>query len=88
MGGDDSRPLGSIGSMAPQLHPLFEAVRLHIRDGRLPQAKAAADRLLAAEACPDAVRLARALARAPGGVEGCLVLGMALREQKRLVDSE
>ena len=68
---------------------MLEAVRLHIRTGRLYEAKEAATRLLVSpRSSGTAVALGRALECGPGGVEGRLVLGLALREQGRASEAE
>src|SRR5215468_3097992 len=68
-----------------EARPVLEAVRLHIRHGRLYEAAA---RLLVSPASGAAVALGRALECTPTGVEGRLVLGLALREQRRAVEAE
>ena len=71
------------------VRPLLEAVRAHIRNGRLYEAKEAAARLLVSPPSAAAsVALGRALESAATGVEGRLVLGLALREQGRPGDAE
>lgn len=71
------------------VRPLLEAVRLHIRDGRLYEAKEAAAGLLMSPASAGAaVALGRALECAAAGVEGRLILGLALREQQRAAEAE
>jgi predicted O-linked N-acetylglucosamine transferase (SPINDLY family) len=71
------------------VRPLLEAVRAHIRKGRLYEAKEAAARLLVSPAsAAAAVALGRALESVATGVEGRLVLGLALREQGRPGDAE
>lgn len=68
--------------------PAVEAVRRHIRNGRLHEAKVAA-KLLSADAAAGAMlALGRSLECAAGGVAGRLVLGVALREQARLAEAE
>jgi protein O-GlcNAc transferase len=78
------RPAGRQAGAQPLL---LEAVRQHIRGGRLYEAKEAATALLAATA-EGVVALGRALEAAPAGVEGRLVLGLALREQGRPAEAE
>ena len=69
--------------------PLLEAARQHIREGRLYEAKEAATGMLArSPAQGTVVALGRALECAGTGVEGRLVLGLALREQGRPADAE
>jgi len=71
------------------VRPLLEAVRLHIRNGRLYEAKEAAAGLLVSPASAGAaVALGRALECAAAGVEGRLILGLALREQARAAEAE
>src|SRR5215510_1520481 len=71
------------------VRPLLEVVRAHIRNGRLYEAKEAAARLLVSPPSAAAtVALGRALESAATGVEGRLVLGLALREQGRPGDAE
>jgi protein O-GlcNAc transferase len=68
---------------------LVEAVRSHIRNGRLYEAKEAAASLLVSPPSTVAVvALGRALECAAAGVEGRLVLGLALREHGRAADAE
>jgi predicted O-linked N-acetylglucosamine transferase (SPINDLY family) len=69
---------------------LLQAVRAHIRDRRLHDAKAAAAGLLRADdrSGPALVALGRALEPGPGAVEGRLVLGLALREGNRAAEAE
>jgi protein O-GlcNAc transferase len=69
--------------------PLLEAARQHIREGRLYEAKEAAAGMLArSPAQGTVVALGRALECSGAGVEGRLVLGLALREQGRPADAE
>jgi predicted O-linked N-acetylglucosamine transferase (SPINDLY family) len=71
------------------VRPLLEAVRLHIRHGRLSEAKEAVAGVLAAPPSPAAVvALGRALEGTPAGVEGRLILGLALRERGRAAEAE
>ena len=68
---------------------LLEAVRLHIRNGRLSEAKEATVPLLVSPPSVAAmVALGRALECTTAGVEGRLVLGLALREQGRAAEAE
>jgi predicted O-linked N-acetylglucosamine transferase (SPINDLY family) len=68
---------------------LVEAVHSHIRDGRLYEAKEAAAGLLVSPPSAGAVvALGRALECTVAGVEGRLILGLALREQGRAGDAE
>lgn len=68
---------------------LVEAVRAHIRNGRLYEAKEAAAGLLVSPPSFGAIiALGRALECAPAGVEGRLVLGLALRDRGRAADAE
>jgi len=81
------RRKGQEGRAAPSA--LLQAVRRHLRERRLPEAKQAAVGLLAAEQSgPALVALARALEPGPGSVEGRLVLGVALREGGRPAEAE
>jgi predicted O-linked N-acetylglucosamine transferase (SPINDLY family) len=72
-----------------EVRPVLEAVRLHIRNGRLYEAKeAAACLLVSPPSSGAAVALGRALEYRSAGVEGRLVLGLALREQGRAAEAE
>jgi len=72
-----------------RIRPLLEAVRQHIRNGRLHEAKEAAAGLLASPStAAGMVALGRALECRAAGVEGRLILGLALREQQRAAAAE
>jgi predicted O-linked N-acetylglucosamine transferase (SPINDLY family) len=71
------------------VRPLVEAVRLHIRNGRLFEAKeAAAGLLVSPPSAATIVALGRALECTAAGVEGRLILGLALRELGRAAAAE
>ncbi len=69
---------------------LRRAVRAHIRDRRLLEAKDAALGLLRSDSRSGIalVALGRALEAGAGGVEGRLILGLALRESGRAAEAE
>ena len=71
------------------VRPLLEAVRLHVRHGRLYEAKeAVAGLLVSPPSAAAVVALGRTLERTAASVEGRLVLGLALREQERAAEAE
>src|SRR6185295_18402058 len=77
------------GSDQGGVRPLLEAVRQHICQGRLHEAKEAVAGLLVSPPSAGAIiALGRSLECAAAGVEGRLILGLALREQGRPAAAE
>ena len=77
------------GSDQGGVRPLLEAVRQHIRQKRLREAKEAVAGLLVSPPSAGAIiALGRSLECAAAGVEGRLILGLALREQGRPAAAE
>jgi protein O-GlcNAc transferase len=78
------------GSATLSSSTLLKAVRTHLRQRRLREAKEAAAGLLTSGDRSGAalVALGRALEPGPGSVEGRLVFGLALRENKRAAEAE